>query len=130
PTNDAIAALADVLAVGDTILDGGNSYYKDSVRRAEDLRAAGLHFIDVGISGGVWGLAGGYSLMVGGDQAIVERHQPLFEALAPAPDRGWGHVGPAGAGHYVKMVLNAIEYGLMQAYAEGFDPLNAKREFA
>ena len=129
PTEHTVASLAEILEVGDTLIEGGNSYYKDSLRRAEDLRSRGLHFLDVGISGGIWGLAGGYSLMVGGDKDVVERHRPLFETLAPASDRGWGHVGPSGAGHYVKMVHNAVEYGLMQAYAEGFDLLSAKKDF-
>ncbi len=129
-TEDAIRALAGVLAPGDTIIDGGNSYYKDSQRRAAELAQQGIHLIDAGTSGGVWGLAQGYSLMVGGDAEAVERHRPIFETLAPAADQGWGRVGPAGAGHFVKMIHNGIEYGLMQAYGEGFDILQAKAEFA
>ncbi len=129
PTESMLAHLAEVLEPGDTVLEGGNSYYRDSMRRAAELASRGLHFLDVGTSGGVWGLAGGYSLMIGGESAAVERLRPIFEALAPAPDRGWGRVGPAGAGHFVKMVHNGIEYGLMQAYAEGFDLLRRKEEF-
>jgi 6-phosphogluconate dehydrogenase len=128
-TETAIQALAGALSAGDTVIDGGNSNYKDSQRRAKSLAALGLHFLDVGTSGGTWGLRVGYSLMVGGDQAVVEAHRPIIETLAPAPDRGWGHVGPAGAGHFVKMIHNGIEYGLMQAYAEGFEILKAKTEF-
>jgi len=128
-TEDAIHHLADLLSAGDTIIDGGNSYYKDSQRRAGELAARGLNFIDAGTSGGIWGLEQGYSLMVGGDKDVVERHRPIFEALAPAADRGWGRVGPAGAGHFVKMIHNGIEYGLMEAYGEGFEILEAKKEF-
>ena len=128
-TEAAIGALADLLQAGDTVLEGGNSHYKDSLRRAASLRSHGIDFLDVGISGGTWGLAEGYSVMVGGEKETVERQRPLFETLAPAPDRGWGHVGPVGAGHYAKMVHNAIEYGLMQAYAEGFELLKAKTDF-
>ena len=117
------------LAPGDTLIDGGNTFYKDDLRRADMLRATGIDYVDVGTSGGIWGLKEGFSLMVGGDQAVVERLRPIFEALAPAPDRGWGHVGPTGAGHFVKMVHNGIEYGLMQAYAEGFEIMRAKKEF-
>ncbi|HMN60688.1 MAG TPA: decarboxylating 6-phosphogluconate dehydrogenase, partial [Anaerolinea sp.] len=126
---DPIHNLADLLSAGDTIIDGGNSYYKDSQRRAGELAARGLNFIDAGTSGGIWGLEQGYSLMVGGDKAVVERHRPIFEALAPAADQGWGRVGPAGAGHFVKMIHNGIEYGLMEAYGEGFEILEAKQEF-
>jgi 6-phosphogluconate dehydrogenase len=126
PTEAAIQAVADLLQTGDTILEGGNSHYKDSVRRAASLQSRGIDFLDVGISGGIWGLAEGYSVMVGGEKETVERQRPLFETLAPEPDRGWGHVGPVGSGHYAKMVHNAIEYGLMQAYAEGFELLEAK----
>ncbi|HZD57387.1 MAG TPA: NADP-dependent phosphogluconate dehydrogenase, partial [Anaerolineales bacterium] len=120
-TEQTILGLTGVLSRGDTIIDGGNSNYKDSQRRAEFLREKGLNFIDVGTSGGIWGLAEGYSLMIGGEASIIERHRPIFETLAPAPDRGWGYVGPSGAGHFVKMIHNGIEYGLMQAYAEGFE---------
>lgn len=128
-TEQSIRSLAERLSPGDTLLDGGNSNYKDSLRRAEELQAKGLNFIDVGTSGGIWGLSEGYSLMVGGDPVYVERHRPIFESLAPATDKGWGHVGPVGAGHFVKMIHNGIEYGLMQAYAEGFEILKAKTEF-
>jgi 6-phosphogluconate dehydrogenase len=128
-TENTIQDLSGELSPGDTVIDGGNSNYKDSIRRAKELKEKGLHFIDVGTSGGVWGLAEGYSMMVGGEVDGVERHRPVLETLAPAPDKGWGHVGPAGSGHFVKMIHNGIEYGLMQAYAEGFDIMNAKDEF-
>ena len=129
-TDDTVDALAALLQPGDTIVDGGNSNYKDTMRRAAALAARGIDFVDVGTSGGVWGLQEGYSLMVGGDAPATERLRPLFATLAPAPDRGWGRVGPAGAGHFTKMVHNGIEYGLMQAYAEGFSILQHKQEFA
>ncbi len=99
------------------------------MRRATMLKERGMYFVDVGTSGGIWGLTEGYSMMVGGDVAVVERLRPIFETLAPGPDKGWGHVGPSGAGHFVKMVHNGIEYGLMQAYAEGFEILKAKEDF-
>jgi 6-phosphogluconate dehydrogenase len=130
PVDDAIDALLPALARDDVIVDGGNSYYKDSMRRAERTAAAGVHYVDVGTSGGVWGLKEGYSLMVGGEQRIVARLVPILQALAPAPDRGWGHVGPVGAGHFTKMVHNGIEYGMMQAFAEGFALMERKRDFA
>jgi 6-phosphogluconate dehydrogenase len=117
------------LAPGDTIIDGGNSYYRDSVRRAKALAEKKLTFVDCGTSGGVWGLTEGYSMMVGGDADVVKRLSPIFETLAPGPNKGWGRVGPAGAGHYVKMVHNGIEYGIMQAYAEGLDLFRHKTEF-
>ncbi len=129
PVDETIRALLQHLALDDVIIDGGNSLYKDTLRRAGRLRHAGVHYVDVGTSGGIWGLQEGYSLMVGGEPATVERLRPLFETLAPAPDRGWARVGPIGAGHSVKMVHNGIEYGLMQAYAEGFHLLAAKEEF-
>jgi 6-phosphogluconate dehydrogenase len=129
PVDQTIDALTPLLAPGDTIIDGGNSYYKDSVRRAAALKAKNLNFVDCGTSGGVWGLTEGYSMMVGGDAAVVDRLSPIFKTLAPAPDKGWGRVGPAGAGHYVKMVHNGIEYGIMQAYAEGMDLLRHRKEF-
>lgn len=122
--------LLEILEPGDILVDGGNAYYKDSMRRAEEARAHGFHFVDVGVSGGIWGLEYGYSLMVGGEKDAVERLRPVLETLAPAPDKGWGHVGPNGAGHFVKMVHNGIEYGMMQALAEGFEILRAKGEFA
>jgi 6-phosphogluconate dehydrogenase len=129
PTEETVEALAAVLEPGDTVVDGGNSNYKDSMRRAAALRARGLHFVDCGTSGGIWGLAEGYCLMAGGEPEAVARLSPVLETLAPSAERGWAHVGPAGAGHFVKMVHNGIEYGLMQAYAEGFDILKAKPEF-
>jgi 6-phosphogluconate dehydrogenase len=129
PVDATIEALRPLLDPGDIIIDGGNSLYKETIRRHGECSAAGHHFVDVGTSGGVWGLAEGYSMMVGGDAAVVTALTPLFEALAPAPDRGWGHMGPAGSGHFVKMVHNGIEYGIMQAYAEGFAILDAKEEF-
>ena len=130
PTEETIDALAQLLSPGDAILDGGNANYKDSMRRAEKLVAQGINFIDVGTSGGVWGLTAGYSLMVGGDEAAVKRLEPIFHTLAPAPDKGYSRVGPSGAGHFTKMVHNGVEYGLMQAYAEGFELMAAKEEFA
>lgn len=128
-TEATVEALAARLAPGDVIIDGGNSNYKDSMRRAATLAERGVDFVDVGTSGGIWGLQEGYSLMIGGEEAVVERLRPVFATLAPAPDRGWGRVGPAGAGHFTKMIHNGIEYGLMQAYAEGFAILRAKRDF-
>ena len=128
PTEQTVAELAGLLEPGDTVIDGGNSNYKDSMRRAALLHGRGLGFIDVGTSGGIWGLAEGYSLMVGGDGEVVARCRPLFETLAPGRDRGWGHVGPSGAGHFVKMVHNGIEYGMMQAFAEGFAIMHHKTE--
>jgi 6-phosphogluconate dehydrogenase len=128
PTEETVEHLAALLAAGDTVVDGGNSNYKDSMRRGAALRARGIHFVDVGTSGGVWGLAEGYSLMIGGDESAVERLRPIFETLAPAADRGWGRVGPGGSGHFTKMVHNGIEYGLMQAFAEGFSILRHKEE--
>ncbi len=129
-TDATIATLADLLEPGDTVIDGGNSYYRDTLRHAAALAPRGIHLVDCGTSGGIWGLAEGYSLMVGGDEQTVQRLRPVFESLAPAPDRGWGRVGPVGSGHFTKMVHNGIEYGLMQAYAEGFSILMHKREFA
>jgi 6-phosphogluconate dehydrogenase len=130
PTEKTIDQLAQLLEADDIIIDGGNSNYKDSMRRAATLKDKGIHFVDVGTSGGIWGLTEGYSMMVGGEDSAVERLRPIFEILAPERDRGWGHVGPSGAGHFVKMVHNGIEYGLMQAYAEGFEILKRKEEFA
>jgi len=129
PTEAAVAGLREAFSSGDVIIDGGNSNYKESRKRATELREIGLSFLDVGTSGGIWGLAQGYSLMVGGESQAVQRLRPIFETLAPAPDQGWGHVGPSGSGHFVKMVHNGIEYGLMQAYAEGFEILKSKSEF-
>ncbi len=124
--DDTIAQLRPLLAAGDTVIDGGNSNYKDTQRRGAQLAEAGIHYIDCGTSGGVWGLAEGYSLMIGGDADAVARLQPVFATLAPTPQTGWGRVGPGGAGHFAKMIHNGIEYGMMQAYAEGFAILKHK----
>ncbi len=129
PTEALLNELGELLSQGDTIVDGGNSNYKDTQRRATDLKEKGISLVDVGTSGGIWGLAEGYSMMVGGDKSIVKQLQPVFETLAPGKDRGWGRVGESGAGHFVKMVHNGIEYGLMQAYAEGFEIMKAKEEY-
>lgn len=130
PLDRAIDELLTLLQAGDVIIDGGNSNYKDSMRRAARVKQQDLHFVDVGTSGGIWGLQEGYSLMIGGETDVVQRLGPIFESLAPASDKGWGHVGPPGAGHFVKMIHNGIEYGLMQAYAEGFALMERKQEFA
>jgi 6-phosphogluconate dehydrogenase len=140
-TDDAVNELGAALAAGDVVIDGGNSFYKDDVRRARALKPKGIAYLDVGTSGGIWGLERGYCLMIGGDKAAVDRLDPIFSALAPGPgniertagrdgrdpraERGYMHCGPSGAGHFVKMIHNGIEYGLMQAYAEGFAILNA-----
>lgn len=124
-----IAALLPLLTAGDVIVDGGNSNYKDTLRRAATLGEQQIHLVDCGTSGGIWGLTEGYSLMIGGELAVVERLQSIFQTLAPARDRGWGRVGPSGAGHFTKMIHNGIEYGLMQAYAEGFSIMQHKPEF-
>jgi 6-phosphogluconate dehydrogenase len=129
PVDQTIETLLPMLSPGDAIIDGGNSYYRDSVRRAAALKPKNINFVDCGTSGGVWGLTEGYSMMVGGEGDVVKRLSPIFETLAPAKDKGWGRVGPAGAGHYVKMVHNGIEYGIMQAYAEGLDLLRHKTDF-
>jgi 6-phosphogluconate dehydrogenase len=129
-TDATVESLATLLAPGDVLIDGGNSFYKDTLRRAAQLAQKKVAYVDAGTSGGVWGLEEGYSLMVGGDEAVVERLQPIFATLAPAPDKGWGRVGPVGSGHFTKMVHNGIEYGMMQAYAEGFSILQHKQEFA
>ena len=142
PTEETVAALANRLSTDDVILDGGNTFYRDDIRRAQTLAGKGVHYVDVGTSGGVWGLERGYCLMIGGETAVVERLDPIFKALAPGagelartrrpdgadprPVQGYLHAGPVGAGHFVKMVHNGIEYGLMQAYAEGFDILMGK----
>nr|WP_322264473.1 decarboxylating 6-phosphogluconate dehydrogenase [Pseudomonas asiatica] len=142
PTEQTIAQLAELLEPGDAIIDGGNTFYKDDMRRAAELAKRGLHYLDVGTSGGVWGLDRGYCMMIGGEKDVFERLEPLFKALAPGvgdiprthgrsgehqrAEHGYIHAGPPGAGHYVKMVHNGIEYGLMQAYAEGFDLLRSK----
>ncbi len=128
-TETTVIALSSLLSAGDILIDGGNSNYKDTLRRGDMLEEKGIHYVDVGTSGGIWGLKEGYSMMVGGDQEAVERVTPALKSLAPGPDKGWGHVGPRGSGHFVKMVHNGIEYGIMQAYAEGFEILDAKKEF-
>jgi 6-phosphogluconate dehydrogenase len=126
PVDQTIAKLLPHMQEGDTFIDGGNSMYKDSQRRYAELKAKGFNFVDCGTSGGVWGLKEGYSMMIGGDEDVVTRLNPIFECLAPSKDTGWGRVGPAGAGHFVKMVHNGIEYGMMQSYAEGFSIMGAK----
>jgi 6-phosphogluconate dehydrogenase len=128
PTEDTLTELRGLLATGDVVVDGANAWFKDSMRRARELAGAGLGFVDAGVSGGVWGLVNGYGLMVGGEAESVRRVEPFLRALAPAPDSGWLHCGPSGAGHYTKMVHNGIEYGLMQAYAEGFALLHARED--
>jgi 6-phosphogluconate dehydrogenase len=130
PVDETIAALTPHLSKDDCVIDGGNSNYKDTQRRAASLKGQGFQYVDVGTSGGIWGLEEGYSMMVGGDKAAVELVRPILETLAPAKDQGWGHVGRSGSGHFVKMVHNGIEYGMMQAYAEGFAILKKKDEFA
>ncbi|WP_109486447.1 phosphogluconate dehydrogenase (NAD(+)-dependent, decarboxylating) [Occallatibacter savannae] len=129
PVDDTIAKLEPLLNKCDILIDGGNSNYKDTMRHYQEVSAKGFQFVDVGTSGGVWGLKEGYSMMVGGDKEAVDYLRPILETLAPAKDKGWGHVGPAGSGHFVKMVHNGIEYGMMQAYAEGFTILEKKEEF-
>ncbi len=127
--SQSIEALINAgMSRGDLLVDGGNSNFNKSKQRAVDLQASGIHFVDSGTSGGVWGLAEGYSIMAGGSDEAIAMLRPALETLAPAKDKGWGHVGPAGAGHYVKMVHNGIEYGMMQAFAEGFELMNAKDE--
>jgi 6-phosphogluconate dehydrogenase len=128
-TDATLTNLLPLLAAGDTVVDGGNSNYKDTLRRAKVFADKRINYIDCGTSGGVWGLTEGYSMMIGGDEDAVERLRPVFEALAPAKDQGWGRVGPVGSGHFTKMIHNGIEYGLMQAYAEGFSILQHKSEF-
>ena len=128
PTESTLVQLADLLARGDVVVDGANAYYRDSQRHASGLASRGIGFVDAGVSGGVWGLENGYGLMVGGEVAAVQAVEPLLRALAPSPERGWVHCGRAGAGHYAKMVHNGIEYGMMQAYAEGLALLRAKTE--
>lgn len=130
PVDATIEALLPLLAPGDALIDGGNSFYKDSMRRAQTVAAKQIAYIDCGTSGGIWGLKEGYSLMIGGEEKAVERLNPIFASLAPTHDSGWGRVGPVGSGHFTKMVHNGIEYGLMQAYAEGFAILGHKTEFA
>jgi 6-phosphogluconate dehydrogenase len=127
PTESTINNLASELSASDIIIDGGNSNYRDSMRRAETLSQNGIHFLDIGTSGGIWGLQEGYCLMAGGDAGAYQRVEPILKSLAP--DMGYGRVGPSGAGHFVKMIHNGIEYGLMQAYAEGFELMQAKQDF-
>ncbi len=129
PTEKVIKELERRLEFGDIVIDGGNSNYKDSQRRSAILAQSGIGFIDVGTSGGVWGLKNGYCMMAGGEKRHIDQIEEILKVLAPAADKGWAHVGPAGSGHFTKMVHNGIEYGLMQAYAEGFDLMRSKREF-
>lgn len=128
-TESTLAELAVKMSPGDILIDGGNSNYRDTQRRQRKLAASGLSLVDVGTSGGIWGSEHGYCLMIGGLSEPVGRLRGIFETLAPAPDRGWGHVGPSGAGHFVKMIHNGIEYGMMQALAEGFALLRRKADF-
>lgn len=128
-TESTVRELSGLLSSGDILIDGGNSNYKDSMRRASGLAQKGVSFLDIGTSGGIWGLKEGYSLMVSGDAGAYHRIEPILQTLAPSPSQGYGYVGISGAGHFVKMVHNGIEYGLMQAYAEGFELLRAKQEF-
>jgi 6-phosphogluconate dehydrogenase len=125
PVDQTIDQLLPTLAKGDILIDGGNSNYKDSIRRAEKIKSHGLHFVDAGTSGGVWGLQNGYCMMIGGEKEIIDRLAPIFTTLAPP--NGYLHVGPNGAGHFVKMIHNGIEYGMLQAYGEGFELLNASQ---
>ncbi len=127
-TDDAIGAVLPTLAAGDVVVDGGNAYYRDSQRRGRELAARGLHFVDCGVSGGVWGLRNGYALMFGGSAEAAARVRPFVEVLAPTVDTGWLHCGPCGAGHFVKMIHNGIEYGMMQSFAEGIALMRNKRE--
>ena len=129
PVDATIDDLLPLLEAGDILIDGGNSNYKDTLRRADRVQDADMHYVDVGTSGGVWGLEQGYSMMVGGSDTAVDTIRPALETLAPGPEKGWGHMGKVGSGHFVKMVHNGIEYGVMQAYAEGFDIMQAKGEF-
>ena len=129
PTDEMINNVASLLSPGDILIDGGNTLYKDDIRRAAALKPKGIRYVDVGTSGGVWGITEGYSLMIGGEADAVEHLRPIFETLAPSADKGWGRVGPVGAGHFVKMVHNGIEYGMMQALAEGFEIMHAKKDF-
>ncbi|MEX2122560.1 MAG: decarboxylating 6-phosphogluconate dehydrogenase [Woeseia sp.] len=128
PTQQSIVELASLLESGDLVVDGANAHYRNSQQNASRLAQSGVEFVDAGVSGGIWGLENGYGLMLGGSPAAIERMAPLARILAPAPDRGWVHCGPVGAGHFAKMVHNGIEYGLMQAYAEGFSLLAARQD--
>lgn len=129
PTDAAIEQLATLLEPGDLLVDGANSYYRQAMQHAKTLASHGIHFVDAGVSGGVWGLQEGYGLMVGGTPEAVATLRPLLEQLAPHPEQGWVHCGPSGSGHFVKMIHNGIEYGMMQAYAEGFSLLRGHQEF-
>lgn len=129
PTEMMIDSLSSILSKGDYLIDGGNSHYTSTLEQAKKLEAKGIEFLDVGTSGGIWGLKEGYSMMVGGSSKAVKYITPILETLAPAPDKGWGRVGPTGSGHYVKMVHNGIEYGMMEAFAEGFEVLESKEQF-
>jgi len=128
-TENTLRELRGLLSPGDVVIEGGNSYYKDSQRRALDMKQIGVDYVDAGTSGGIWGLENGYALMVGGEAAAVARVEPILKSLAPAPDKGWLHCGPSGSGHFTKMVHNGIEYGMMQAYADGFALMKGKTEF-
>jgi 6-phosphogluconate dehydrogenase len=129
PVDQTIDALLPLVDDGDLLIDGGNSNYKDTLERADRVQERGVHYVDVGTSGGVWGLEQGYSMMVGGPDEAIDVLRPALETLAPGPDKGWAHMGPVGSGHFVKMVHNGIEYGVMQAYAEGFDIMKSKETF-
>lgn len=129
PTESTVTKLSELVDEGDIVIDGGNSNYKETMRRGEMLKEKGIHYVDVGTSGGVWGLKEGYSMMIGGEEDVVQSLSPIFETLAPSAETGWGYVGPSGAGHFVKMVHNGIEYGMMQAFAEGFAIFKKKEEF-
>ena len=128
-TQQAIDQVLQLLSSGDVLVDGANSYYKDSVRRAAIAEAVGIHYLDAGVSGGIWGLDNGYALMVGGSEQAFAQVEPAIRVLAPGPNTGWLHCGPAGSGHFVKMIHNGIEYGMMQAYAEGFSLMKARADF-
>jgi len=129
-TESYVQQMLELLEPGDILVDGANSYYKDSMRRGELAAEAGIHYVDAGVSGGVWGLENGYAMMVGGSDEAFGRLRPVVEALAPAVDRGWVHTGPVGSGHFVKMIHNGIEYGMMQAYAEGFALMKGREDFS
>ena len=128
-TESYVEMMQHLLQPGDVLIDGANSYYKDSMRRGEQLAKSGIHFVDAGVSGGVWGLDNGYAMMVGASDEAFAAVQPLIEILAPGPERGWVHAGPVGSGHFVKMIHNGIEYGMMQAYAEGFALMKGRDDF-
>jgi 6-phosphogluconate dehydrogenase len=128
-TQQALKTLIPLLGAGDIVVDGANAFYKDSQRRAKELETWGIRFVDVGVSGGGWGLKNGYAMMIGGEAEAVRQLEYFLKILAPAPDKGWLHCGPAGAGHFVKMIHNGIEYGMMQAFAEGFALMKGKQEF-